>query len=328
MITDIDIAFKTDNEVTEKEEKPTIELIKDLYNLPFNDLISKAHLIHNVNFKPNTLQLSTLVNIKSGACPEDCSYCPQSIRYKTNVSKTTLMSVEDILDKAKKAKESGAGRFCMGAAWRSPKDKDLKVLLPVLKGIKELGLETCMTLGMLTASQADKLKEAGLDYYNHNLDTSKNFYKKIISTRTFDQRLETIKNVQKSGMKVCCGGIIGLGEVDHDRFELLHVLSNMEPQPESVPINTLVKVKGTPLQDEKDVEPIDLVRLIATARIILPKTYIRLSAGRSSMSDELQALCFFSGANSIFYGEELLTTENPKINKDKLLMEKLGIMSE
>ena len=328
MITDIDIAIKTDNEVTEKEEKPTIELIKDLYNLPFNDLISKAHLIHNVNFKPNTLQLSTLVNIKSGACPEDCSYCPQSIRYKTNVSKTTLMSVEDILDKAKKAKESGAGRFCMGAAWRSPKDKDLKVLLPVLKGIKELGLETCMTLGMLTASQADKLKEAGLDYYNHNLDTSKNFYKKIISTRTFDQRLETIKNVQKSGMKVCCGGIIGLGEVDHDRFELLHVLSNMEPQPESVPINTLVKVKGTPLQDEKDVEPIDLVRLIATARIILPKTYIRLSAGRSSMSDELQALCFFSGANSIFYGEELLTTENPKINKDKLLMEKLGIMSE
>lgn len=328
MITDIDIAIKTDNEVTEKEEKPTIELIKDLYNLPFNDLISKAHSIHNVNFKPNTLQLSTLVNIKSGACPEDCSYCPQSIRYKTNVSKTTLMSIEDILDKAKKAKESGAGRFCMGAAWRSPKDKDLKVLLPVLKGIKELGLETCMTLGMLTASQADKLKEAGLDYYNHNLDTSKNFYKKIISTRTFDQRLETIKNVQKSGMKVCCGGIIGLGEVDHDRFELLHVLSNMEPQPESVPINTLVKVKGTPLQDEKDVEPIDLVRLIATARIILPKTYIRLSAGRSSMSDELQALCFFSGANSIFYGEELLTTENPKINKDKLLMEKLGIMSE
>ena len=232
------------------------------------------------------------------------------------------------INTAKKAKESGAGRFCMGAAWRSPKDKDLKVLLPVLKGIKELGLETCMTLGMLTASQADKLKEAGLDYYNHNLDTSKNFYKKIISTRTFDQRLETIKNVQKSGMKVCCGGIIGLGEVDHDRFELLHVLSNMEPQPESVPINTLVKVKGTPLQDEKDVEPIDLVRLIATARIILPKTYIRLSAGRSSMSDELQALCFFSGANSIFYGEELLTTENPKINKDRLLMEKLGIMSE
>ena len=328
MITDIDIAIKTDNEVTEKEEKPTIEIIKDFYNLPFNDLISKAHLIHNVNFRPNTLQLSTLVNIKSGACPEDCSYCPQSIRYKTNVSRTTLMSVEDILDKAKKAKESGAGRFCMGAAWRSPKDKDLKVLLPVLKGIKELGLETCMTLGMLTASQADKLKEGGLDYYNHNLDTSENFYKKIISTRTYDQRLETIKNVQKSGMKVCCGGIIGLGEVDHDRFELLHVLSNMEPQPESVPINTLVKVKGTPLQDEKDVEPIDLVRLIATARIILPKTYIRLSAGRSSMSDELQALCFFSGANSIFYGEELLTTENPKINKDKLLMEKLGIMSE
>tara|TARA_S200000501_G_scaffold368453_1_gene406314 strand:- start:856 stop:1842 length:987 start_codon:yes stop_codon:yes gene_type:complete len=328
MITDIDIVIKSDRSVIGKEEKPTVEIIKGLYSLPFNDIISKAHSIHNANFEPNTVQLSTLVNIKSGACPEDCSYCPQSIRYKTNVSTTTLMSVEDILEKAKKAKESGAGRFCMGAAWRSPKDKDLKVLLPVLKGIKELGLETCMTLGMLTASQADKLKEAGLDYYNHNLDTSENFYKKIITTRTFEQRLETINNVQKSGIKVCCGGIIGLGETDNDRFELLHVIASMEPQPESVPINTLVKVKGTPLQDEQDVEPIDLVRLIATARVILPKTYIRLSAGRSSMSDELQALCFFSGANSIFYGEELLTTENPKINKDKALMEKLGIMSE
>ena len=213
------------------------------------------------------------------------------------------MSVEDILDKAKQAKQSGASRFCMGAAWRSPKTKDFKQLLPVLKGIKELGLETCMTLGMLTPSQACELKEAGLDYYNHNLDTSENFYSKIISTRTFDQRLDTIKNVQKSGMKVCCGGILGLGESECDRFELLHVLANMEPQPESVPINTLVKVKGTPLYDEKDVDPIDLVKLIATARIVMPKTYIRLSAGRSEMSDELQALCFFSGANSIFYGE-------------------------
>ena len=239
------------------------------------------------------MQLSTLVNIKSGACPEDCSYCPQSIRYKTDVSTTALMSVEDILDKAKQAKQSGASRFCMGAAWRSPKTKDLKQLLPVLKGIKELGLETCMTLGMLTPSQASELKEAGLDYYNHNLDTSENFYSKIISTRTFDQRLDTIKNVQKSGIKVCCGGILGLGESECDRFELLHVLANMEPQPESVPINTLVKVKGTPLYDEKDVDPIDLVKLIATARIVMPKTYIRLSAGRSEMSDELQALCFF-----------------------------------
>ena len=238
------------------------------------------------------------------------------------------MSVEDILDKAKQAKQSGASRFCMGAAWRSPKTKDFKQLLPVLKGIKELGLETCMTLGMLTPSQASELKEAGLDYYNHNLDTSENFYSKIISTRTFDQRLDTIKNVQKSGMKVCCGGILGLGESESDRFELLHVLANMEPQPESVPINTLVKVKGTPLYDEKDVDPIDLVKLIATARIVMPKTYIRLSAGRSEMSDELQALCFFSGANSIFYGEELLTTENPEINKDKLLMAKLGLTSE
>lgn len=328
MLTDIDKETNIEQIGTNNPHKPTLELIKGLYNLPFNDLVFKARLIHIENFNPNSVQLSTLVNIKSGACPEDCSYCPQSIRYKTDVSTTALMSVEDILDKAKQAKQSGASRFCMGAAWRSPKTKDLKQLLPVLKGIKELGLETCMTLGMLTPSQACELKEAGLDYYNHNLDTSENFYSKIISTRTFDQRLDTIKNVQKSGIKVCCGGILGLGESECDRFELLHVLANMEPQPESVPINTLVKVKGTPLYDEKDVDPIDLVKLIATARIVMPKTYIRLSAGRSEMSDELQALCFFSGANSIFYGEELLTTENPEINKDKLLMAKLGLTSE
>ena len=328
MLTDIDKASNFNQIAANKLATPTLELIKELYNQPFNDLVFKARLVHIQNFNSNSVQLSTLVNIKSGACPEDCSYCPQSIRYKTDVSTTALMSVEDILDKAKQAKESGASRFCMGAAWRSPKTKDLRQLLPVLKGIKELGLETCMTLGMLTPSQASELKEAGLDYYNHNLDTSENFYSKIISTRTFDQRLDTIKNVQKSGMKVCCGGILGLGESESDRFELLHVLANMEPQPESVPINTLVKVKGTPLQDEKDVDPIDLVKLIATARILMPKTYIRLSAGRSEMSDELQALCFFSGANSIFYGEELLTTENPEINKDKLLMAKLGLTSE
>ena len=328
MLTDIEKETNIDQIGANNLYTPTLELIKGLYNLPFNDLVLKARLIHIENFNPNSVQLSTLVNIKSGACPEDCSYCPQSIRYKTDVSTTALMSVEDILEKAKQAKQSGASRFCMGAAWRSPKTKDLKQLLPVLKGIKELGLETCMTLGMLTPSQASELKEAGLDYYNHNLDTSENFYSKIISTRTFDQRLDTIKNVQKSGMKVCCGGILGLGESECDRFELLHVLANMEPQPESVPINTLVKVKGTPLQNEKDVDPIDLVKLIATARIVMPKTYIRLSAGRSEMSDELQALCFFSGANSIFYGEELLTTENPEINKDKLLMAKLGLTSE
>lgn len=328
MLPDIDKETNIEQIGANNPHTPTLELIKGLYNLPFNDLVFKARLIHIENFNPNSVQLSTLVNIKSGACPEDCSYCPQSIRYKTDVSTTDLMSVEDILDKAKQAKQSGASRFCMGAAWRSPKTKDLKQLLPVLKGIKELGLETCMTLGMLTPSQACELKEAGLDYYNHNLDTSENFYSKIISTRTFDQRLDTIKNVQKSGIKVCCGGILGLGESECDRFELLHVLANMEPQPESVPINTLVKVKGTPLYDEKDVDPIDLVKLIATARIVMPKTYIRLSAGRSEMSDELQALCFFSGANSIFYGEELLTTENPEINKDKLLMAKLGLTSE
>lgn len=306
----------------------SVEQIRDVYQLPFGDLLFKAHTVHIKNFVPNTIQLSTLVNIKSGACPEDCSYCPQSIRYKTGVTKTELMSLEDILDKAKNAKASGASRFCMGAAWRSPKNKDLQRLMPILKELKLMGLETCMTLGMLDESQAAQLKDAGLDYYNHNLDTSENFYSKIISTRTYQDRLETIKNVQKSGMKVCCGGILGLGESDNDRIELLSVLANMNPQPESVPINTLVKVKGTPLQNEEDIDPIELVRIISTARIIMPKTYIRLSAGRASMSDELQALCFFVGANSIFYGDELLTTKNPQVIKDKKLLDKLGVKPE
>ena len=302
--------------------------IKDLYNLPFNDLLYKAHAVHIQNFVSNTVQLSTLVNIKSGACPEDCSYCPQSIRYNTNVVSSELMGLEDILEKARQAKESGAGRFCMGAAWRSPKDKNLTKLLPLLKELKKMGLETCMTLGMLTESQAAQLKDAGLDYYNHNLDTSEKFYPKIISTRTYANRLETIANVQKSGMKVCCGGILGLGETINDRIELLEVLANMDPQPESVPINTLVKVKGTPLEMQEDIDSIELVKVIATARVIMPKTYIRLSAGRTSMSDELQALCFFAGANSIFYGDELLTTKNPQISKDKELLDKLGIKPE
>ena len=235
MLTDIDKASNFNQIAANKLATPTLELIKELYNQPFNNLVFKARLVHIQNFNPNSVQLSTLVNIKSGACPEDCSYCPQSIRYKTDVSTTALMSVEDILDKAKHAKSTGASRFCMGAAWRSPKNKDLKQLLPVLKGIKELGLETCMTLGMLTPSQASELKEAGLDYYNHNLDTSESFYSKIISTRTFDQRLDTIKNVQKSGIKVCCGGILGLGESENDRFELLHVLVSGGSLPPSVP---------------------------------------------------------------------------------------------
>ena len=302
--------------------------IKDLYNLPFNDLLFKAHAVHIQNFVSNTIQLSTLVNIKSGACPEDCSYCPQSIRYNTNVVSSELMGLEDILEKARQAKDSGAGRFCMGAAWRSPKDKNLTKLLPLLKELKKMGLETCMTLGMLTESQAAQLKDAGLDYYNHNLDTSEKFYPKIISTRTYANRLETIANVQKSGIKVCCGGILGLGETINDRIELLEVLANMDPQPESVPINTLVKVKGTPLEMQEDIDSIELVKVIATARVIMPKTYIRLSAGRTSMSDELQALCFFAGANSIFYGDELLTTKNPQISKDKELLDKLGIKPE
>ena len=301
------------------------EEVAELFELPFNSLLHKAHSIHKENFPENKVQLSSLLSIKSGGCPEDCAYCPQSVRYKTHVNNTPLMGLEEVLEKAKAAKQAGATRFCMGAAWRSPKDRDISSVIPMIEGVKNLGLETCMTLGMLDERQAKQLGEAGLDYYNHNLDTSSEYYRQIITTRTYEHRLKTISNVQSAGVKVCCGGIVGIGEKESDRIDFLKTLANLNPQPESVPINMLVKVEGTPLADSPEVDPIAFVRTIAIARLLLPNSYVRLSAGRSEMSDELQALCFYAGANSIFYGEELLTTENPVFLKDQELFGKLGL---
>ena len=301
------------------------EEVAVLFDLPFNSLLHKAHSIHQENFSENEVQLSSLLSIKSGGCPEDCAYCPQSIRYKTHVKNAPLMGLEEVLEKAKAAKQAGATRFCMGAAWRSPKDRDISSVIPMIEGVKNLGLETCMTLGMLDEKQAKQLGKAGLDYYNHNLDTSSEYYRQIITTRTYEHRLKTISNVQSAGVKVCCGGIVGIGEKESDRIDFLKTLANLNPQPESVPINMLVKVKGTPLADSPEVDPIAFVKTIAVARLLLPNSYVRLSAGRSEMSDELQALCFYAGANSIFYGEELLTTENPAFLKDQELFEKLGL---
>ena len=311
-------------EITQSELLSTEE-VKRLFELPFNTLIHQAHTTHLANFEHNQIQLSSLLSIKTGGCPEDCSYCPQSVRFETGVDSSPLMGLEEVLKKAKNAKDAGATRFCMGAAWRSPKDKDIKSLIPMIKGVKNLGLETCMTLGMLDQRQADQLGNAGLDYYNHNLDTSSDHYRHIISTRTYEHRLKTISNVQSAGMKVCCGGIVGVGEKEKDRIELLKTLANLRPQPESVPINMLVKVAGTPLENTPEVDSIDFVKTIAVARIVMPSSFVRLSAGRSQMTDELQALCFYSGANSVFYGDELLTTENPALVKDQVLFDKLGI---
>jgi biotin synthase len=303
----------------------TITEIESLFEKPFNDLIFNAQTIHRENFNANEVQISTLLSIKTGKCPEDCSYCPQSVRYDTELEDESLMSVDDVLAAAKQAKENGASRFCMGAAWRSPKDKDLTPVMEMIKGVKALGLQTCLTAGMLTKQQATNLKEAGLEYYNHNLDTSPEFYGEVITTRTYDDRLETIQHVRDSDMNVCCGGILGMGESRKDRAGLMQQLANMEKHPESVPINMLVRVEGTPLAAEHDLDPIEFVRTIAVARILMPKSFVRLSAGREEMSDEMQALCFLSGANSIFYGEKLLTTPNPSENNDKNLFKKLGI---
>ncbi|MGY8815855.1 MAG: biotin synthase BioB [Gammaproteobacteria bacterium] len=302
-----------------------IEEVNSLFSLPFNDLVYKAQTIHRKFFNPNEIQLSTLVNIKSGGCPEDCAYCPQSIRYKTSADVTPLMALSDVIDLATKAKENGASRFCMGAAWRSPKEKDIKKINQMIVAVKKLGLETCATLGMLTDEQAESLKAAGLDYYNHNLDTSPDFYKKIISTRVYKDRLNTLASVRKAELKVCCGGIIGMGETNNDRGGLLLTLANMKPHPESVPINMLVKVSGTPLNKVEATDSFDMVRTISVARILMPRAYVRLSAGRSEMSDEAQALCFMVGANSIFFGDKLLTTENPDRDHDLDLFSRLGI---
>ena len=299
--------------------------IQALFDLPFNDLLFKAHTIHRENFDPNAVQISTLLSIKTGACPEDCSYCPQSVRYDTGLEKEALMEIRAVVDAAKEAKANGASRFCMGAAWRSPKDRDLDKVTRMVEEVKALGMETCVTLGMLEDSQAKRLKDAGLDYYNHNIDTSEEYYKEVITTRTYQDRLDTIETVRGAGINVCSGGIVGMGEVSDDRAKMLQTLANMEHPPESVPINKLVQVEGTPLDGAATIDSLEFIKTIAVARILMPKSQVRLSAGRSDMTDEMQAMCFFAGANSIFYGDQLLTTENPSESADHQLFKRLGI---
>lgn len=296
-----------------------------LFNLPFNDLIHQAHATHCRFFDRNEIQLSTLLNIKSGGCPEDCAYCPQSLRFNTNVEETPLMDISQVIESAKAAKQKGATRFCMGAAWRSPKEKDFKRVLDMVSAVKELGMESCATLGMLTRDQASRLKDSGLDFYNHNLDSSPEFYKTIISTRDYEDRLNTLAFVREAGLNVCCGGILGMGEQQLDRANLLITLANMRKHPESVPINMLVRVEGTPLGEATPIEPLEIAKTIAVARIMMPASYLRLSAGRNDMSEELQALCFYVGANSVFFGERLLTTDNPQQEKDLGLFKRLGL---
>ena len=299
--------------------------IQALFDLPLMDLIFEAQTVHRANHKPNTVQLSSLLSIKTGACPEDCKYCPQSARYKTGMKTERLMPLDQIVASATEAKANGAERFCMGAAWRTPKDSDIEQVSEAIAAVKALGLETCATLGMLKPEQAEKLADAGLEYYNHNLDTSPEFYGEIISTRTYDDRLETLENVREAGMKVCCGGIVGMGETKTDRVGLIEALANLEPYPESVPINNLVKVAGTPLGELEDIDPFDFVRMVAVARITMPKSYVRLSAGREEMNDQLQTMCFMAGANSVFYGDQLLTCNNASVEHDRELFAKLGI---
>ncbi|KJF94464.1 biotin synthase BioB [Photobacterium leiognathi] len=306
----------------------TVEEVQALFDKPFMDLVFEAQQVHRQYHQPNQVQVSTLLSIKTGACPEDCKYCPQSAHYRTDVDKERLLEVERVLDAANKAKQSGATRFCMGAAWKNPKERDMPYLLDMVKGVKAMGLETCMTLGMITGDQANTLAEAGLDYYNHNLDTSPEYYGNIITTRTYQDRLDTLSHVRDAGMKICSGGIIGMGESSRDRAGLLVELANLPVHPESVPINMLVKVKGTPLESAEDVDPFDFIRIVAVARIIMPKSAVRLSAGREDMNEQMQALCFMAGANSVFYGCKLLTTPNPGEDKDMQLFAKLGINSE
>src|SRR5271154_3337693 len=302
--------------------------VAELFDLPFMDLVFRAHHVHRVFHIPNTVQISTLLSIKTGACPEDCAYCPQSVRFETGLEATELLELEEVASRARAAQQSGATRFCMGAAYRSPKPKDLRKVLAMIREVKSLGMETCATLGMLEPEQARELKAAGLDYYNHNLDTSPGYYRKIISTRTYQDRLDTLAAVREAGMSVCCGGIVGMGEEPQDRAELLHILATLPEHPQSVPINRLVRVPGTPLADAAPLDPFDFVRTIAVARILMPRCHVRLSAGRGEMSDELQALCFLAGANSIFYGEKLLTTGNPDTAHDQSLFRRLKISAE
>jgi len=306
----------------------TLAEVNELFDLPFMDLVFKAHQVHRLFQAPNTVQISTLLSIKTGACPEDCAYCPQSVRFDTGLEVSELLELEEVAVRARAARDAGATRFCMGAAYRSPKPKDLRKVVAMIRAVKDLGLETCATLGMVTPDQALELKAAGLDFYNHNLDTSSRYYEKIISTRTYQDRLDTLQAVRDADINVCCGGIVGMGEAAADRVGLLHTLATMAHHPESVPINLLVRVAGTPLADTTALDPFDFVRTVAAARILMPRAHVRLSAGRSEMSDELQALCFMAGANSIFYGEKLLTTGNPDTAHDRRLFERLNIVAE
>jgi biotin synthase len=299
--------------------------VEEFFDLPFMDLVFLAQQVHRLNHTPNSVQISTLLSIKTGACPEDCAYCPQSIRFDTGLQVSELMEVEAVTTSARAARDAGATRFCMGAAYRSPKPKDLNKVLAMIRAVKALGLETCATLGMLTQQQADELKQAGLDYYNHNLDTSAEYYKRIIHTRTYQERLDTLEAVRNAGMNVCCGGIVGMGEGPQDRIGLLHTLATLPQHPQSVPINQLIRIEGTPLAQAEPLDPFDFVRMIAVARILMPRSYVRLSAGRAQMNDELQAWCFMAGANSIFCGEKLLTAGNPDTEHDRRLFQRLKI---
>ncbi|MEO1916930.1 MAG: biotin synthase BioB [Candidatus Thioglobus sp.] len=303
----------------------TLAEVEALFAMPFNDLLFKAHAIHRDNFDPNYVQVSSLLNIKTGACPEDCSYCSQSSKYDTGLEREKLMEIDLVLEQAQSAKDKGATRFCMGAAWRNPTDKSLDKVIPMIQGVKAMGMETCVTLGMLTQEQAFTLKEAGLDYYNHNLDTSEENYANVITTRTFQDRLDTLESVQNADIHVCSGGILGLGEEQTDRASMLRSLANLEAHPDSVPLNLLVPIPGTPFEKVAPPTESEFVRTIAVARIMMPKSVVRLSAGRTEMGEAMQALCFFAGANSIFYGEQLLTTDNPDTNTDQALFTRLGI---
>ncbi len=316
-----------DSTATQIRHDWQIDEVLALYALPFNDLLFKAQSVHRANFNPNEVQISSLLSIKTGSCSEDCGYCPQSARYDSGVKSEALMPVDDVLKAAQLAKSQGATRFCMGAAWRKPKDSDIERVVEMVQGVKSLGMETCVTLGMLTDTQTLRLKEGGLDYYNHNLDTSEDYYSEVITTRTYQDRLDTLERVRESGINVCCGGIVGMGEGEVDRANLLIQLANMPKHPESVPVNMLVQVEGTPLMGTEELDPLIFVRTIAVAKIMMPKSRIRLSAGRNTMSDEMQALCFFAGANSIFYGDKLLTTDNPMTNHDLALFDRLGLNS-
>ncbi|MDT8375378.1 MAG: biotin synthase BioB [Mariprofundaceae bacterium] len=306
----------------------SVDEIEALFELPFNDLMFRAQQAHRAHFDANEIQLSTLLSIKTGGCPEDCKYCPQSARYDTGLEKEMLMAREEVLANARAAKEKGATRFCMGAAWREPQGRAFETVCDMVSEVHNMGMETCATLGMLTEEQAEKLHEAGLDYYNHNLDTDPEYYKEIISTRTYEERLNTLKHVRATGMNVCCGGIVGMGETRRHRAGLVAQLARMNPHPESVPINMLIKIEGTPMENLDDLEKFEFIRTIAVARITMPGSHVRLSAGREAMSDEMQALCFMAGANSIFYGEKLLTAGNKEADADKALFEKLGLRAE